>query len=714
MEKYVIKDEKSEPLKLGQFYSLVNNKHINAYGEVGANNIVSNVIETYENIQKQFNDPLKNNNVLLVGKVQSGKTSNLELLTAIAFDNGYNILVMYGGYDKSLLAQTTDRFRKTFDVPEQIEYSDKYPAVFTTDDSNQLADIDDDIVAEMLECKQPIIFISMKRPVAMRKINKVLQELDKSKFKAFIIDDEGDQASLNIAKNKKEDASKTYAEIVKLKGILNNPVYLSVTATPHANIFLDDWSALRPDNVRLIQPGIGYDGADVYNLEENNLIQIIPTEDVLLLEDGGVPPSLWDAIHYFIVASAIKQFEKTHSKSNYSDMIIHSFREVDNHSNLYRKINSKIELYKDIVRNKDKEGLTTIYKKLKNIYESKLFTNELRSKINFDQIFEIIKIVIKNIKIILKNSLGKETQSNESLKYHKIYIGGDLLQRGLTFSNLITTYFTRWSKDGGNMDTNMQRARWFGYREKYIDLCKVFTTSGIAQEFSTLGEVETDLWDQFSEIENNQMEISDILIQTENTRQRPTSKNKASYEKVIFKNRWIKQRYIVSDKNQIEINNSLLNGIIKNSKFTDTSVGNKSGEKTGSYCVFDNKSLVTLVNHIQTVFDMEPFQRSAVKELISGQDVIIILMNSSNKNGVRMRTVYPNSNKIKALMQGADNKDKSKVVYEGDSFVIIDKNKINIQIHKVIPKIDGEEKEELIQYMFAIYVPKEKTYYVKR
>ena len=45
---------------------------------------------------------------------------------------------------------------------------------------------------------------------------------------------------------------------------------------------------------------------------------------------------------------------------------------------------------------------------------------------------------------------------------------------------------------------------------------------------------------------------------------------------------------------------------------------------------------------------------------------------------------------------------------------LIDKNKINIQIHKVIPKIDGEEKEELIQYMLAIYVPKEKTYYVKR
>ena len=331
MEQYKINNSSSAAIQFGRFYNKVHAKHIEAYSEIGANNIVTNVKDTYLNIQEQYNNHQKNNNALLVGKVQSGKTSNLELFTALAFDNGYNILVMYGGYDKSLLGQTTDRFRKTFDVPENIEYNNKYPAIFTTDDSDELLGVDDDIVSDMLDCGQPIIFMSMKRPVAMRKINEVLQSLDKSKFKAFIIDDEGDQASLNIAKNKKEDASKTYEAIVTLKQLLNNPIYLSVTATPHANIFLDNWSELKPDNIRLIQPGIGYDGADVYSLEENNLIEVINDEDVDSLDNGEIPNSLWDAFHYFLIASAIKKLQKANSKSNYSDMIIYLSERVNNH-----------------------------------------------------------------------------------------------------------------------------------------------------------------------------------------------------------------------------------------------------------------------------------------------------------------------------------------------------------------------------------------------
>ena len=89
-------------------------------------------------------------------------------------------------------------------------------------------------------------------------------------------------------------------------------------------------------------------------------------------------------------------------------------------------------------------------------------------------------------------------------------------------------------------------------------------------------------------------------------------------------------------------------------------------------------------------------------------------MESSRNEGVRKRTIYPDSNKIKALMQGADSKDKDKIIYEGDSSVIVDRNKINIQIHKVMPIINHQDKPEFTQYMFAIYIPKEKTYYVKK
>lgn len=94
-------------------------------------------------------NPKVSNNVLLVGKVQSGKTSNLELLTALAFDNGYNILVIYGGYDTSLLKQTTERFMDTFDASGEITYDGDAPAVFTTDDSAQILSIDDEIMTDL-------------------------------------------------------------------------------------------------------------------------------------------------------------------------------------------------------------------------------------------------------------------------------------------------------------------------------------------------------------------------------------------------------------------------------------------------------------------------------------------------------------------------------------------------------------------------------------
>ena len=323
MERYTFAttDENKVSVKLGEYFNQVHEKHIDAYGQLGADNIVENIVETYRQIQIQMQTANKNNNVLLVGKVQSGKTSNLEMLTALAFDNGYNILVIYGGYDTSLLKQTTDRFKETFDVTGEVTYEDEGPAIFTTDDSTQILSIDDEIMTDLLESNKPVIFVSMKRPVAMRKINALFKRLDKSDFKAFIIDDEGDQASLNTAKDKKENASATYKEIVAMKALLDDPMYLSVTATPQANIFLDEWSALRPDSIRLIQPGKGYDGAEVYHLHENDIITIVSDEDHAELAEGNIPESLWDAVRYFIVASAIKCSRATKRKERFSDII---------------------------------------------------------------------------------------------------------------------------------------------------------------------------------------------------------------------------------------------------------------------------------------------------------------------------------------------------------------------------------------------------------
>lgn len=700
-------------VKQGKYYTKIHDKHIESYGEYGAANIRDNITNTFREAMNQLNTPNKSNNMLLVGKVQSGKTSNLELFTALAFDNGFNLVVIYGGYDNTLLSQTTNRFKKIFDIPNDTDYSNDTPVVFSSDDSAQLLTVDDEIIEDLLEADKPIFLISMKRPVAMKKVNNLLSRIDKSDLNAFIIDDEGDQASLNTKKNKALDASATYAEIVTMKDLLDNPLYLSVTATPQALIFLDEYSRLRPDTIRLIEPGKGYCGVEAYHLYDSGVIELIADEDQQDLNEGVLAESLKRAIRHYIIASAIMHVRRHPT----SEMIIHSHRNVSDHSNIYRMADAYVQTFKDQVLYDDAEGLDITKKEYAKTYQQ-LFDSEIQDNYDFDSLWVVIcKKIITRVYLILKNSAGQVTQANEGLRKHKIYIGGDLLQRGVTFPSLVTTYFSRWAKDSGNMDTNLQRARWFGYRVKWIDICKLFTSETIAREFTNLSEIETDLWEQFYSIQSGEMQIDEILIRADNTKQKPTRKNVASYNAVAFRNKWIKQRVGIFDKKQIAANNALVEDLLSGCPLQDTSAGRVDGGTTAQYTIINRTALSTLIDHMQAIFDLEPFERRPLIDLIeSSGDIPVIVMKDVDGSG-RKRSFYPN-NKIYALQQGADNKDKTKAVFLGDSHIVVDTNQINIQIYKIIPKKKDSSGNATIltdytQYMFAIYVPKGKKYYVK-
>lgn len=262
------------------------------------------------------------------------------------------------------------------------------------------------------------------------------------------------------------------------------------------------------------------------------------------------------------------------------------------------------------------------------------------------------------------------------------------------------------------MDTNLQRARWFGYRSKYIDICKIFTTAEIAQEFTNLAEIEDDLWDQFADVESGVLNIDDILIQSEKTKQSPTSKQRVKYKKIAFKNRWLKQRFLVDDERKIAENDFELQKLFDSVTWEPTTAGSKIGAATACYAYFDASTLKKLINVIYGVFDYEPFQKKALTDLLGQDNIPVILMGADKK--ARYRSIYEYDFRIKALLQGADSTVAEKITYVGDSGVVIDKDKINIQIHRIVPGKDRthpmENKE---QYMFAIYIPKEKTYFIK-
>ena len=71
-----------------------------------------------------------------------------------------------------------------------------------------------------------------------------------------------------------------------------------------------------------------------------------------------------------------------------------------------------------------------------------------------------------------------------------IAIGGDKLSRGLTLEGLTCSYFLRASK---MYDTLMQMGRWFGYRDKYLDVCRLFTTSELKSWMTHIADASSEL-----------------------------------------------------------------------------------------------------------------------------------------------------------------------------------------------------------------------------
>jgi hypothetical protein len=266
------------------------------------------------------------------------------------------------------------------------------------------------------------------------------------------------------------------------------------------------------------------------------------------------------------------------------------------------------------------------------------------------------------------------------------------------------------------MDTNLQRARWFGYRNKYIDVCRLFTIEDIAKEFTNLAQMENDLWHQFYQVQEGSKQIDELIVRAEGTRQKATRKNVATYSKISFKQQWNCQKMGIFDHAVLLENNKKIDDFRDSHRWEETRNGRKNGDAvTAHFSKISTEEFVNLIESIKGVFDNEPFNISVLKENLKNYSVInIILM---DKNISRKRSFY-SDNTIKVLQQGADNTDKEKANYLGDSEVCICKEEVNIQIHKIIPKKQGRNNEEEVladfeQYMFAINFPKAADYFAR-
>src|SRR6185437_349048 len=98
----------------------------------------------------------------------------------------------------------------------------------------------------------------------------------------------------------------------------------------------------------------------------------------------------------------------------------------------------------------------------------------------------------RQTEVLEVNARPQTPQPDWKNAYPWILVGGQARDRGFTVEGLTVTYMPR-EIGVGNADTVEQRARFFGYKRRYLGYCRVFLESTVRNAFRFYLEHERDI-----------------------------------------------------------------------------------------------------------------------------------------------------------------------------------------------------------------------------
>ncbi len=503
---------------------------------------------------------------LVVGDVQSGKTANYLGLINLAYDYGYKIVILLAGTTNSLRVQTQKRTdkgvigAKSDSIGNSIEYigvgfspREHYAVPFTNQSNDFAKFIQKNLNAAIADFNKPVVLVVKKNKSILESVSERLQsELSEQGLDSksiLIIDDEADNASLNTNKPEKEPTTINRC----IRAILNKfPIasYVGYTATPFANIFINPNDRdpanldLFPSDfiVQLNAPSTYWGGRRVFTGDRETLplclreikedepyfLPVIHDKYIAYL---GLADSMKEAIHSFLINNVIRTLRGQEAK--HRSMMINITRYNDVQAQIQEEVSTDIGVLtneieqlssgpiESFIANKNMKAIFDLFTE-NNFYASirKGDCEKGYAPITWEQIQDGLYSEIKQISVVLINSRNgkmsvKDGEKNKRFDYEDydatgarvIAIGGMVLSRGLTLEGLMTSYYSR---NAGTYDTLLQMCRWFGYRPKYEDLCRVYLTQESVDRFDAVLDAVDDLRQQFEEMERQDKKPKDF------------------------------------------------------------------------------------------------------------------------------------------------------------------------------------------------------------
>lgn len=448
----------------------------------------------------------QNTKGLVLGYVQSGKTTNFISVIAKAADAGYRLIIVLTGITENLRRQTQERINADLIDPQAARWT-------------LLTDIDSDFsgdrnISKLSNVNERFIAVVKKNSSRLKRLNQWLADGGNTVdgCPILVIDDESDQASIDVSPSSKAERSAINRQINNLLEH-DKTAYIAYSATPFANILIDPTKLddLYPSDfiITLPEPK-GYFGSralfgrEPLNNEDPNgvdtegldMIRIIPDDEVEGIRPGGKSnpdkqvvggEALRAAIRWFIMATAARQVRGQGNK--HSSMLIHTSMLTADHEELKFQVDHELTLMKKELRTeqRDLSDWQTQWETETALVPAEDFGLDA---VSFDQVEPLITEVLENVALIVDNGKSVERLDYSNGPTTVIAIGGNTLSRGLTLEGLVTSYFVRRASA---YDTLLQMGRWFGFRNGYQDLPRIWMPEELNGWFHDLSTVETEL-----------------------------------------------------------------------------------------------------------------------------------------------------------------------------------------------------------------------------
>jgi hypothetical protein len=459
---------------------------------------------------------------MLLGKVQSGKTRTFISALALAFDNGFDIAIVLTKNSRALLDQTAKRLGNEF-------------RMFIEDGELELYDIlhAPDSFGEF-ELDSKLVFVAKKQSDNLdRLIGLFKGKQSMAPKRVIIIDDEADNASIGYTRKAGLIEARTIAtQINTLRSNIRNSSYLQVTATPYS-LYLQPpevevsnvvtFKPTRPAFTKLVPVPREYVGGDTYfgesaRSETDTLESLIhhtvdPRELERLKTPDGRSFRLDDvlttskikayrsALINFIVGGSVQRINGIKAggkpkKFRYS-FLLHSEAGKEAHNWQEKLTQTIIAKLTEIANSSNSEFRRFVTESYNDLSRSLLLGSQSVPAIE-EVLAEVGEALRKQITITKVNSdddVAALLDNAGQLRLRSplnIFIGGQVLDRGVTLAGLIGFYYGR-RPNKFQQDTVLQHSRMYGYRRGDLAVTRFYTSRAIRHAMRQMEEFDSSL-----------------------------------------------------------------------------------------------------------------------------------------------------------------------------------------------------------------------------